>query len=73
MPAPDVNESEVGPGFSVLALEPLVIMLLVSFRLKDRMYLRDMVGVWLVDETWLARLPDELSSRLKELFDDPYG
>jgi hypothetical protein len=72
MPAPDVNESEVGPGFPVLALEPLVIVLLVSFRLKDRMHLRDMVDVGLVDETWLARLPDVLSSRLKELLDDPY-
>jgi hypothetical protein len=55
MPAPDVNESEVEPSFLVLALEPLVIMLLVSFRLKDRMHLRDMVDVGLVDETWLAR------------------
>jgi hypothetical protein len=72
-PAPDVAESETGPGFRVLALEPLIMMLLVSFRSKDRMHLRDMIDVGLVDETWLLRLPDELSSRLKELLDNPEG
>jgi hypothetical protein len=73
MPAPDVCESEPGPNFRVLALEPLVKMLLVSFRSKDRMHLRDMIDVGLVDETWLDRLPAELSSRLKELLDNPDG
>ena len=72
-PAPDVSESESGPGFRVLAFEPLITMLLVSFRSKDRMHLRDMLEVGLVDETWLVRMPDELSSRLKELLDDPDG
>jgi hypothetical protein len=71
--APDVCESEPGPGFRVLALEPLVKMLLVSFRSKDRMHLRDMIDVGLVDETWLPRLSAELSLRLKELLDNPEG
>jgi hypothetical protein len=73
MPAPDVCESEPGPNFRVLALEPLVKMLLVSFRSKDRMHLRDMVDAGLVNETWLPGLPAELSSRLKELLDNPEG
>lgn len=71
--APEVCESEPGPCFRLLALEPLVKMLLVSFRSKDRMHLRDIIDVGLVDETWLPRLPAELSSRLKGLLDTPEG
>ena len=71
--APNVCESEPGPSFRLLALQPLVKMLLVSFRSKDRMHLRDMIEVGLVDDTWLPRLPAELSSRLKELLDNPEG
>jgi hypothetical protein len=72
-PAPDVSESERGAGFRVLALEPLVVMLLVSFRSKDRMHLRDMIDVGLVNESWLAGLVTPLSPRLKELLDNPEG
>ena len=32
-----------------------------------------MIDVGLVDESWLPRLPAELSPRLKELLDDPEG
>jgi hypothetical protein len=68
-----VRKFEAGPGFQILALEPLVSMKLVSFRSKDRMHLHDMIDVGLIDETWLPRLPTELSSRLKELLDNPDG
>jgi hypothetical protein len=37
------------------------------------MHLHDMIDVGLIDETWLTRLPAELSSRLKELLDNPEG
>jgi hypothetical protein len=73
VPAPEIGESEATPLYRVVALESLVKMKLTSFRDKDRTHLRDMIGVGLVDETWLARLPDELSSRLKELLDNPEG
>ena len=73
VPAPEVGESEATPLFRVLALESLVKMKLTSFRLKDRMHILDMIDVGLVDETWLPRLPAELSSRLKELLDNPEG
>ncbi len=72
-PAPDVSESEAGPGFRVLALESLVMMKLAIFRTKDRLNLHDLIDVGLIDETWLPRLPAELSSRLKELLDNPEG
>ena len=73
VPAPEVNESEPTPLFRVVAFESLVRMKLTSFRNKDRMHLYDMIDVGLLDDTWLTRLPAELSSRLKELLDNPEG
>jgi hypothetical protein len=48
-------------------------MKLTSFRDKDRMHLRDMIDVGLVDESWSARLAPELATRLKQLLDNPGG
>jgi hypothetical protein len=73
IPAPEIGESEATPLYHVVALESLVKMKLTSFRDKDRMHRRDMIGVEMIDETWLPRLPTELSSRLKELLDNPEG
>jgi hypothetical protein len=73
IPAPEISESEADHVFQVVALESLVKMKLTSFRDKDRTHLRDLIGVELLDETWLPRLPAELSSRLKELLDNPEG
>ena len=47
-------------------------MKLTSFRLKDRMHILDMIDVGLVDESWLPRLPAELSHGSKNL-DNPEG
>ena len=46
-------------------------MKLTSFRDKDRVHLRDLIEVSLVDETWLDRVPVSLRARLQELFDNP--
>jgi hypothetical protein len=73
VPAPEIGESEATPSYRVVALESLVRMKLTSFRLKDRVHMRDMIDVGLIDESWLPRLPVELSSRLKELLDKPEG
>jgi hypothetical protein len=73
LPAPDVAESERGDNYRVLALDALVRMKLTSFRDKDRVHLRDLVGVGLVDASWLPRLPPELAPRLKVLLDTPEG
>ena len=48
-------------------------MKLTSFRDKDRVHIRDLVDVGLVDESWLERLPEALRSRLQELLDNPEG
>jgi hypothetical protein len=71
LPAPNVDESEASVAFRVLKLDALVRMKLTSFRDKDRMHLRDLIDVGLVDETWTIRLPDELAERLKTLIDNP--
>jgi hypothetical protein len=73
VPAPEVNESELTPSFRVVAFESLVRMKLTSFRRKDQVHLLDMMDVGLLDATWLTRVPAELSSRLKELLDNPEG
>jgi hypothetical protein len=71
LPAPDVDESEQTVAFRILDLEALVRMKLTSFRDKDRMHLRDLIDVGLVDAAWCGRFPPELASRLQELLDNP--
>jgi hypothetical protein len=66
-PAPDVSESEQTETFRLLSLEALVRMKLTSFRDKDRVHLRDLIQVGLVDEGWLDRIPPPLRARLEEL------
>ena len=48
-------------------------MKLTSFRDKDRVHLRDLMDVGLVDAGWLTRVPAALRSRLQELLDNPEG
>ncbi len=72
-PTTDVEPSDRGNGYRIVALESLVRMKLTSFRDKDRTHLRDLLDVGLIDDTWLAQLPDDLASRLKELLDTPHG
>jgi hypothetical protein len=72
-PAPDVSESESTAAFQLLSLDALVRMKLTSFRDKDRVHLRDLIDVGLVDKSWLDRLPTALATRLQELFDNPEG
>jgi hypothetical protein len=71
--APAVTESESAGTFRVVGLEALVRMKLTSFRDKDRMHLRDLIAVGLVDASWPARLTPELGQRLQGLLDDPDG
>ena len=66
LPAPDVTESEAGPGFAVGTLEALARMKLTSFRLKDRVHRLDLLEVELIDESWCQRLPAELATRLHQ-------
>jgi hypothetical protein len=46
-------------------------MKLLSNRDKDRTHLRDLIGVGLVDRSWLAKLPLVLAERLRGILDTP--
>ena len=72
-PAPDVSESEDTETFRLLSLDALVRMKLTSFRDKDRVHLRDLIDVGLVDSGWLEKVPVPLRSRLLELLENPEG
>jgi hypothetical protein len=73
LPAPEIHTVSDPANFRVITLEPLVTMKLMSHRDKDRTHLRDMVGVGLVDASWLPRLPPPLAERLKAILDTPDG
>jgi hypothetical protein len=70
-PTPDVEPFDLAPPFRVLNLEALVRMKLTSFRLKDQVHIQDLIGVGLIDHSWLARMPAELAERLRPLLDNP--
>jgi hypothetical protein len=72
-PAPDVAESKATATARVLNLEALLRMKLTSLRDKDRTHVRDLIGVGLLDASWLSRMPPELGLRLQELLDNPEG
>jgi hypothetical protein len=70
---PELGLTEVGDGFNLIPLEDLVRMKLISYRDKDRMHLRDLASVGLIDETWPTRFPATLAERLQGILDDPEG
>jgi hypothetical protein len=70
-PVPDVTEAASFNAFRVLSLESLIRMKLTSFRRKDQVHILDMIGVGLIDESWIGKYPPELGARLKELLDNP--
>lgn len=72
-PAADVRESEKSENYRVLNLDALVRMKLTSYRRKDQVHIQDLIGVGLIDQTWIGRVPAALAPRLQELLDDPTG
>jgi hypothetical protein len=71
LPAPEIATVDDPANFRVISLESLVVMKLMSHRDKDRMHLRDLIGVGLIDKSWLPRLPVQLAERLKQILDTP--
>jgi hypothetical protein len=57
----------------VLDLQSLVRIKLTAWRNKDRIHLRDVIEVGLIDSTWPARFPGELGGRLQSILDMPNG
>jgi len=70
---PELRETENSGSFELVPLEDLVRMKLISFRDKDRMHLRDLIAVSLVDASWLERFPHHLAHRLQTILADPEG
>jgi Uncharacterised nucleotidyltransferase len=71
LPAPDIQTVNDPANFRVVTLESLVLMKLMSNRDKDRTHVRDLIGVGLIDASWLSKLPAELAARLKHILDTP--
>ncbi len=72
-PNPDVTESEDAGDFRLIQLEALVRMKLTAWRDKDRVHLRDLADVGLIDATWLNRFDGELEQRLGMILKSPEG
>jgi hypothetical protein len=70
-PSPDIIETEDAGDFQLIRLPALVQMKLTSFCDKDRMHLRDLMDVGLVDASWCTSLPPALGERLQRLVDNP--
>jgi hypothetical protein len=70
---PQLGLTEPGDGFELIPLDDLVRMKLTSFRDKDRMHLRDLLSVGLLDDGWPSRFSGVLSERLRMILDDPEG
>ena len=72
-PNPDIEPVVRTADFRTVPLETLVRMKLNSFRDKDRVHLRDMISLGMIDASWLDRLPEVFCNRLRALLDDPNG
>ena len=70
---PDVGESEPAEQFRILSLQALVQIKLTAFRDKDRVHLRDLIEVGLIDKSWVKRFPPVLGERLRSLLENPNG
>lgn len=73
VPNPDVTESEAADAYQILSLDALVRVKLTAFRDKDRVHLRDLIDVGLIDADWRQRFPAPLAVRLQQLLDTPNG
>jgi hypothetical protein len=68
LPSPPVDERiEMAPGMYVVELPGLVRMKLLSYRDQDRVHLRDMIDVGLIDRGFFNDLPPQLVARLEPL------
>ena len=72
-PNPDIEPNTRANDFCTVEFATLVRMKLNSFRDKDRVHVRDMIEVGLIDESWFEKLPSHFQERLKMILDDPHG
>ena len=71
LPAPAIEERQLmEPGKHVVSLPGLVRMKLMANRDQDRVHLRDMIDVGLIERSMLATLPAELAAQLQMLLEE---
>jgi hypothetical protein len=73
LPMPEIETVDDPAGFKVIRLESLVLMKLMSNRLKDLVHLQDLIRVRLIDEEWPGKFMPLLGERLQKLLDNPEG
>ena len=73
LPAPEIHTIDAPDNFRVITFESLLVLKLLSNRLKDKVHLQDLIGVGLLDASWLTKVPPELADRLKQILDTPDG
>jgi len=70
-PAPTIEQREpLEAGMNAVSLAGLVLMKLVSNRDQDRVHLRDMIDVGLIDREILSEIPSKMATRLEGLLED---
>jgi hypothetical protein len=67
----DVNDSEDAGDFQLISLAALIRMKLSAWQDKDRMHLRDLYTVGLLDKNSVPGLPPVLAERLDFLLENP--
>jgi len=70
---PVVEDSTDIGEYRVLNLLPLVRLKLCTFDLDDRVDLRDLIDIGLIDQSWTAKFQPVLAARLQGLLDTPDG
>jgi hypothetical protein len=71
--APPVSAGVDVDGIPTIALEDLLIMKLAAFRSIDRVHVRDMLRVGLIDDAAAEQIPPEIRPRLEEIRANPDG
>ena len=71
--APTTDQARDIDGKQIVELRSLLNMKLVSNLRIDRVHVRDMISVGLIDDSWLEGLEPFLAERLQALLDDPDG
>ena len=73
-PAPGVVGGILSPeGVQAIGLPELMTLKLMAFRDIDRVHVRDLLGVGLIDDALIAKLPADLRPRLDEILANPDG
>lgn len=73
-PAPPIVRGIRSPdGVEAIQLRELLILKLIAFRDVDRVHIRDLLGVGLIDDALAAQVPPELRPRLESIRANPDG